>query len=362
MNSSRKNHRYCFVGGGTVGSLSPLLALAERIHNTDQSATIQFVVSRNPAERSLIASEKFAVQSIPSGKFRRYLDWRNITDLLLIAWSFVNSMKFLRRVKPDVVVSAGSFVAVPFSWAAWFFRIPVVIHQQDVTKGFANRLMSPIASLITVTFAPSLSLYPQERTVHTGNPVRAEIFLADADRARTQLGLSASRPLLVVLGGSSGAAYLNGLIEQVKKKLLRLCDIVHLVGRNYGHVPSPQKGYYPIRFLSRGMGDLLAAATCVVARAGLSTLSELSVLGKPALLIPMPGSHQEANANYAARCEAALRLDQRTLTPEKFFSVVSQMLVDTALQNTLSKNIRSLTRPHATDAMIEAIQRIIKRP
>lgn len=362
MTQHHRNYRYCFIGGGTVGSIAPLLAVAECIRKQSSHAEILFLVSRHPSERSLISSEGFSVQSVPSGKLRRYRDWRNVTDSFIIAWAFLRSIVTIRRYRPDVVVSAGSFVAVPVSWAAWLLRVPVVIHQQDVKRGFANRLMSPFAALITVTFAPSLHDFPRKRTLVTGNPVRAEVFLSDAERARGQFKLSATRPLLLVLGGSSGAVFLNDLIGRVRSHLLQLCDVVHIVGSKVRQLPERQPGYHPMSFLSHGVGDLLAAATCVVARAGLSTLSELAALGKPALLIPMPGTHQEANADYAAQCGAAIRLDQRTLTNALFIAEVTKLLFDAGLRNKLSHTIRGFVRDHAAETMLAAIQKKCKRP
>ncbi|MBI4415170.1 MAG: UDP-N-acetylglucosamine--N-acetylmuramyl-(pentapeptide) pyrophosphoryl-undecaprenol N-acetylglucosamine transferase [Candidatus Kerfeldbacteria bacterium] len=357
-----KDRQYCFVGGGTMGSLAPLLAVAVCARKQHTGSQIRFLVSRNPVERTFIASEGFSVQSVPSGKLRRYPDWRNVTDFFIIAWAFLYSLGVLRRLKPHVVVSAGSHVAVPVSWAAWVLRIPVVIHQQDVKKGFANRLMSPFASRITVTFAPSVHDFPGKKTLHTGNPVRAEVYLSRAERARQQFGLSATRPLLLVLGGSSGAAFLNELTERVRSTLLQHCEIVHLVGNKARQLPDRQPGYYPIRFLPHGVGDLLAAATCVVARAGLSTLSELAALGKPALLIPMPGTHQEANADYAAQCGAAIRLDQRTLTNETFVAEVTKVLFDAKVRSGLSHAMRGLAQEHAAEDVLAAIQKVCKRP
>src|SRR3989338_6080435 len=205
--------RALFVGGGTIGSVTPLLAVAEVLRVRDTAVDLRWWGTANGPERAVVAAADILFRAIPSGKLRRYWDVRNVTDLVRIAAGFMVACGAFLRWRPQVVIGAGGYVQVPVCWAAWVFRIPVYVHQQDVHVGFANQLVAWCASAISVTFPETATAF-RGRGVVVGNPVRSAILAArdiDPHAARQRFGVAPDRPTVLVLGGGTGARAINDL-------------------------------------------------------------------------------------------------------------------------------------------------------
>jgi UDP-N-acetylglucosamine--N-acetylmuramyl-(pentapeptide) pyrophosphoryl-undecaprenol N-acetylglucosamine transferase len=302
-------------------------------------------------------------RSMISGKWRRYFSLNNFLDLFKIFAAGVQSFKILADLRPDLVVSAGSFVSVPLAWAASLRGIPVLIHQQDVRPGLANKLMAPIARAVTVTFEKSLHDYGV-RAVWTGNPVR---IVAQQDQAglaevRNKYNLNSALPLVVVTGGGTGSVALNELVAKSVPGLCAVCQIVHLTGTGKASgVAVSTKNYQVQEFIaSRNFLNLLAAADLVISRCGLSVLTELSALRKPAILIPLPDSHQVDNAAVFAQAQAAIVLEQKDLSPDILIREVQRVLADAALRSSLANNISKIIKRGAAEAIAGIIWEMIK--
>ena len=236
----------------------------------------------------------------------------------------------VRRFKPHLAFAAGGFAAVaPIIAARLFAGARTLIHQQDVEPGLANRLLVPFANRITVSLASSLAHFPRGRSTVTGNPVRQEVLAADPRIAVERLKLEPKTPLLVVTGGGTGALGLNRLAAAAAPHLVNSLQVVHLTGRGRGVAAETASGrYHAIEFLIAEMPHLLAAATIVVSRAGMGTLTELAALGKACLIVPLPGSHQWANAQAFARVGAIEVADQEALSAESLAQRVLGLLDD----------------------------------
>ncbi|MBV9359611.1 MAG: UDP-N-acetylglucosamine--N-acetylmuramyl-(pentapeptide) pyrophosphoryl-undecaprenol N-acetylglucosamine transferase, partial [Chloroflexi bacterium] len=204
----------------------------------------------------------------------------------------------------------------------------VVIHQQDVRPGLANRLLVPLGRRVTLAMPESATHFRAARTEVTGNPVRSEILRADARLAFGQLRLVPELPLVVATGGGTGALGLNRIVAAAAGRLVGSCQLVHLTGRGRG-VPAPvAERYRQYEFLVDELPPLLAAATLVVSRAGMGTLSELAALARPAVVIPLPQSHQWDNAGAFARRGAVEVLDQDALSADLLAEHVLALLAD----------------------------------
>lgn len=343
--------RFLFTGGGTGGTLAPLIAIAEELRRRFPESRMRFLTTRNPAESDLLAHAGFFGESFPAGKWRRYFSLANAWDLLVVAYAFFRSLVLFVHWRPAVIISAGSFLSVPVAWAGWIFRIPLAIHQQDVEPGLANRLMAPTAKLITVTFEPTRQHFGGHRAVWTGNPVRHALLQGDAQSARHSLGLDPALPVILVLGGSSGAQALNALVTEASEVLCRKANIIHVLGV---HAPAslPTRPHYvPLRFVTTGLADIYAAADVVVSRAGISTISELAALGKSVILVPMPETHQEANAGFLSDQNAARVLEQPRLSGPAFAEVVSSLLDRPEERQRYGVALRALAKPDAAAAI-----------
>ncbi len=345
------------TGGGTLGSVTPLLAIKEEIQKQQKGVEFFWIGTKSGPEKKVVQKEGVEFWGIFSGKLRRYFDWRNFVDPFFIGVGLIESFFILRKIKPDVIITAGSFVSVPVSLAGAVLGIPTLVHQLDVRPGLANKIMSLWAKRITVGFSQSLTAYPSSRAVWTGNPL--PLWAKELKKQpNLPVSLDNDLPVVLVMGGGTGAKAINELLEKILPSLVKIAQVIHLTG--VGKSPKLSfPNYYAFPFLDHK--DILALYPRVdlaVARAGLGTLLELAFFGKPALLIPIPSSHQEDNARLLHEQKAALVLDQDKLTPEELLSQIKKILYNKNLKDTLSQNIKKIVDPRSGERIVREIKRI----
>ncbi len=279
-----------FTGGGSAGHVVPSMPLIEYFRARDWQ--LSYVGSHTGPERGLIEPLDVSFHAISTGKLRRYLSVENLTDLFRTVAGIGQAYRLLGRLRPDLVFSKGGYVSVPVVAAAWLRRIPVVAHESDVSPGLANRLVLPFVDVLCTNF-PGTRVAPgrwrrREAPVRTGTPLRPALIDGDAARGRAYCGAPADRPLLIVFGGSLGAAAINRAVWGALTELTARFHVVHVCGASQlADAPADRPGYRPYAYVGDGWGDLLAAADLVVSRAGANALYELLALGKPNLLIPL---------------------------------------------------------------------------
>ncbi|MEK7518433.1 MAG: glycosyltransferase, partial [Patescibacteria group bacterium] len=267
------------VGGGTLGSVNPLLATAAALKKVSPDIRCIFWGERNDRDKKVVEEAGIPFSVIPAGKFRRYFSIRNIIDAPVIAWATIVAWRKLRTLKPAMVVTAGSYVVVPVMWAARWLQIPVLLYQQDVTLGLANKLIAKHASIRCAVAEAQALLLPQPVAV-VGYALRPDLRTGDAARAATTYGLRQGKPTILVIGGSSGALELNRRLISALPFLQPDIQVIHITGEGKA-VPTVRKNYVPISFTNRELPDLYALASFVVSRAGSNVLAELIALGKP---------------------------------------------------------------------------------
>ncbi|MGI9145121.1 MAG: UDP-N-acetylglucosamine--N-acetylmuramyl-(pentapeptide) pyrophosphoryl-undecaprenol N-acetylglucosamine transferase [Chloroflexota bacterium] len=338
------------AGGGSGGSATPVLAVAQALRRRAADVEFLYIGTREGPEAALAAAEDVPFAGVATGKLRRYWDVRNLSDPFHVAAGTLEAYRLIRRFRPHVAFAAGGFGAVPPMVAARAAGAYTLIHQQDVEPGLANRLLVPFAERITVSLPTSLAHFPAGRTSVTGNPIRAAVLNADPRLAFEDLQLDCSLPLLVVTGGGTGALGLNRLVAAAAPRLIQHLQVVHLTGRGRG-VPAAtdSKRYRAIEFLVEQMPHLLAAATIVVSRAGMGTLTELAALGKPSLIVPLPGSHQLANAQAFAQLGAIEVAVQDTLTADSLANRILQLLSDAPRRELLGRALAGCMPRDAAD-------------
>ncbi|MDP2789921.1 MAG: glycosyltransferase [bacterium] len=313
------------VGGGTLGSVNPLLATAAALTKISPAIKCIFWGEQNERDRRVVAEAGIPFASIPAGKFRRYFSLQNIFDIPVIAWATVVAGRKLRALKPSMVVTAGSYVAVPVVWAARFLHIPVLLYQQDVTLGLANKLIARQAQFrCAVAEAPARLLPPPVEII--GFALRPDLYAGNAGRACAKYGFHRDRPTILLIGGSSGALELNQRFIAALPFLQPNIQVAHLTGEGQGIAPK-RPGYVPIPFTSRDLPDLYALATFVVSRAGSNVLAELIALGKPALIVPLPNTHQVQNAAALEEYGALVRSEQ-DLDPQTFAALLNRTVLN----------------------------------
>lgn len=319
-----------FAGGGTGGSVAPLIAVYQELKKKVNGVEALWLGTQNGPERLMLQNfNELKFKPIIGGKLRRYFSWRNFIDLFNIIIGFIQSFFILLIYRPEAIMSAGSYVAVPVTWAAWLLNIPALIHQQDIRVGLANKLMAPFAASITVTVQESLANFPAKKTILTGSPVRAEFAaLVNSAEASKKFYFNNNLPLLVVLGGGTGAQGINELIWRVLPELTIFCNVVHLTGNNKARSAPQVNNYKMFSFLNQELPVLFLKAELVITRAGMATLTELAFLSKPALVIPLPQGHQEENAVFFQK-KGALEVWRPEMPDLKeFVPLVKKLLSD----------------------------------
>lgn len=351
-----KKNKIVLSGGGTGGSVSPLLAVKKELEEQDRNWEFIWVGTKNGVEEKMVSGEDgLRFRAITGGKLRRYFSWRNFVDPFKIIFGFFQSFFFLLFRRPRLVMSAGSFVSVPLVWAAWFLRIPVLIHQQDVRAGLANKLMAPFARKITVTFKSSLKDYGS-KAEWVGNPIKED---PGRDTGEDYFQIDPNIPVILVVGGGTGAQAINDLVTSGLDKLLELGQVVHITGKDKKELEN-RSGYCAFEFVDHDlMLQAIKRAQVVVSRSGLGFLTELSYLGRPSILIPMPDSHQEDNAEEFRKKEAAIVLDQKSLSGEELVKNIKKVIEDKNLQKKLSTNIQKMIKPNADARMVEIIKYMV---
>jgi len=355
-----KNKKIMLSGGGTGGSVTPLLAVASKYLEMNPKVEFVFVGTKKGPEKKMVRQWGGDMRfiSMTSGKLRRYASLANILDIFKITWAFFQSFIILSKERPSIIISAGSFVSVPLVWAAGIMKVPVLIHQQDVRPGLANKLMAKIAKTITVTFEESIQDYGK-KAVWIGNPIK-EIGQRDGSEIRKRYNLERNKDIVLIIGGGTGAVGINKLVASGVDSILENRQVVHLTGKNKDNSVDRQ-GYHSFSFLPhKEVIDLITIADVVVSRCGLGVLTELSLLRKASILIPIPKSHQEDNANLFKDYKAALVLNQLDLTGKSLALYLNKVLGDKELLFKLKNNISKPIKRGASEKMIEIIENIIK--
>ena len=350
------------TGGGTGGSVTPLLAIAEELQAQSGEGEYSFlwIGTQNGIEKDMVEKEGIIFKAIESGKLRRYFALQNFIDPFLIIKGFYQSLLIIVKWKPSLIISAGSFVATPVVVAGWLCRVPIVVHQLDAVPGLSNRLAAPFAKVVTVTFEKTLAAYGK-KAVLTGNPIRPRLLGLYLSLHAKLKGDSRELPKVLVLGGGTGAEYINQLLEKSLAELTSFCQLVHVTGKNKKISQTDSPNYQGYEFLE--LSDLAreyAAADVVITRAGMGTLTELANLGKPTIIIPIPESHQEDNARVFQEKQAALVLRQSDLSPELFVKFLHRFIDDKKLWEELSVNIKKVLRDDAISNILAIIKQYIK--
>lgn len=317
------NKLVMMTGGGTAGHVMPNLALAEPLQV--KGYRIGYIGRKNSIEERLVKEAGIAFYPISAGRLHRDFNMENWITPWKNLKGTVQAAAILRREKPSVVFCKGGFVSVPVAVAAHLAGIPVVLHESDITPGLANRLCLPFADMVCVSFEetlPHISAGRDRKTkvVLTGTPIREELTRGSRSQGFAMTGLSPGKPVVLVMGGSSGARALNQVVGMAAAKLTRHYQVVHLCGRQDAAKCKPRPGYFPMEYAGPELAHLYAMADLVVSRAGANALAEILLLEKPNVLIPLPRAvsrgDQILNARSFEKKGYSYVLPQEELTEE----------------------------------------------
>ena len=315
------------TGGGTAGHVTPNIALIPRLKELGYQ--ISYIGSYNGIEKKLIEELGIPYYGISSGKLRRYFDLKNFSDPFRVLKGFSQSRKILKELKPDVVFSKGGFVTVPVVIAAKRLKIPALIHESDMTPGLANKLCLSSASKICCNFPETVANLPAEKAVLTGTPIRQELLSGSAEAGRKFCGFTADKPVLMVIGGSLGAASVNDNVRKILPELLKEFQVVHLCGKGKTDESlNGTAGYVQYEYIQDELPDLFAMADIVISRAGANAICEIRELHKPNLLIPLSAKasrgDQILNAASFEKAGYSIVIQEEDVTDQKLYDAVLQ--------------------------------------
>lgn len=332
-------------------------------------------------EAKIAAASGLDFAAIPAGKFRRYHNdplLRRLTDVRTLALNVRDlgrfsrgvaaSLRILRRFRPDVVFIKGGYVGLPVGLAAGLLHIPYVIHESDTVPGLTNRTLAKRAAAVATGFPVDRYRAWRGLPLHyTGSPIRQELIKAHRLEGLTHFKLSGDRPVVLVVGGSSGAEAVNEAVVAALPELTETAEVLHVAGeRNFEHVrflvkrlklQHPER-YQLFGFMMAEMAPALAAADLVISRAGATAIAELAALGKPTILIPaahLVGGHQTENATALARAAAVRVLTESRLNGHSLLGEIRYVLGSAEEQESLSKHIKEFARPDAAQNLAQLI-------
>ncbi len=274
------------TGGGTAGHVTPNIALLPRLQK--EGYEISYIGSYTGIEKELIEAQHIPYYGISSGKLRRYFDPKNFSDPFKVINGLRQAICLIHKLKPNVIFSKGGFVSVPVLLAARLCRVPAIIHESDITPGLANKIALPGATRICCNFPETMKYLPAEKAVLTGSPIRQELLTGDASAARALCGFDEGRPVLFVVGGSSGSVVINNAVREALPGLLKKFQVVHMCGKDHlDQSLMKTAGYQQFEYIGKELRDIFALSDVVVSRAGANSICELLALHKPNLLIPL---------------------------------------------------------------------------
>jgi UDP-N-acetylglucosamine--N-acetylmuramyl-(pentapeptide) pyrophosphoryl-undecaprenol N-acetylglucosamine transferase len=370
--------RMIVTGGGTGGHTYPALTtittLRARLAETGTEPELLWVGVSDGLEAKIATRAGVPFKAIVTGKLRRSTNprdlLRNVVDAFRIPFGVFQAAAIVGRTKPAVVLSTGGYVSVPIGLAARLFGVPYLLHEQTLSFGLANRILSRVATRVLLSHESSLAHVParaRERSVVTGNPIRPEILAGDRAKGLAAFGLDPAVPFVLVTGGASGARQINQLLTAVLPDVLPHCQIVHQCGSldsaemqqvAAGLPPGLAQRYRVLDFIHDELPDVLAAADIVVARSGAGTVAELTALGKTCVLVPYPysaGGEQRVAARTLAAQGAAVMLDGDEATPDHLRHTLRTLLADPARRAAMAHAAAGYGRPDAADRVVAEI-------
>jgi len=338
------NRRMTITGGGSGGHTSAAVGIVQALAEAGaDKREILWIGSSKGIEGKVAERESIPFRTISVGKLRRYWSIDNLIDIPRIIKGAIQSWRILRDYRPSIVVGTGGFVSVPVVAAARLLRIPIVIHEQTIVPGLANRIASRFATLVLVAFQESAVHFKGKKVEVVGNPLRSELRkgLPTRKDALKRLGLDAGLPVLYVTGGAQGANAINKAIADALPDLVAKWQIIHQCGdktMEYGEAylnevarkldPDARRRYLIRPYIGPEIVDVFTAADVLVSRSGAATINEITRMGLPSILVPYPlavANEQDRLARILERSEAAIVINQSDLNSESLIRALNKL-------------------------------------
>lgn len=360
-----------FTGGGTGGHIFPILAIVRELKRLEFEISLPekleffYLGPKDHLSRLLLSQEEVKVKSILAGKIRRYFTplsfFQNLFDIFFkIPLGTFQAFFYIFFLAPDLIFSKGGYGSWPVVISGWILGVPIFLHESDIAPGLANKIISRFSLLIFVSF-PKTEYFPLEKMVLVGNPIRREILEGSKEEAKNRFNLTSQKPLILILGGSQGAQRINDLILEILPQLLENYQVIHQVGeQNYHQVQAEskvviseeqEKDYHLFGFLDEiELSLAYQAADLIVSRAGSGSIFEISAIGKPSILIPLPEAaqdHQLKNAYSFSQDGRALVIEEANLTPHFFLERINYLFSHPREMAEMAKRAKEFSQPES---------------
>ncbi|MBT2637232.1 MULTISPECIES: undecaprenyldiphospho-muramoylpentapeptide beta-N-acetylglucosaminyltransferase [unclassified Bacillus (in: firmicutes)] len=358
-------------GGGTGGHIYPALALIREIQKQDENVEFLYIGTEKGLESKLVPRENIPFKSIHITGFKRKISFENVKTVLRFLKGVRDSKKMLKEFKPDVVIGTGGYVCGPVVYAAAKMGIPTIVHEQNSVPGLTNKFLSRYVDKIAICFEEAREFFPEQKVVLTGNPRASEVLGQDGIKGRLSAGLKLKIPTVLIFGGSRGARPIN---EAVVKSLTELSgkpyQVLYVTGdvhfedvrKEVELVGNPENVI--IKPFIHNMPEVLSGVDLTVARAGATTLAELTSLGIPSILIPSPyvtDNHQEKNARALSENGAARLLLEKDLTGPKLVESIDHILGREEKLAEMKKAAKKLGIPDAAQRLYRLMEELAKK-
>ena len=344
------------TGGGTAGHVTPNIALIPKLKEAGYK--ISYIGSYDGMERKLIEDLGIPYYGISSGKLRRYFDPKNFSDPFRVVKGYFEAKKLLKKLKPNVVFSKGGFVSVPVVLAAKACKVPALIHESDMTPGLANKLCIPSAAKVCCNFPETVDYLPKDKAVLTGSPIRQELLSGDKEQAARLCGFTMDKPVILVVGGSSGSKFINDAVRGLLDDLLANYQIIHLCGKgNIDKLYNNRSGYVQFEYAGKELRDMFALSSLVISRAGANAICELLALHKPNILIPLSAAasrgDQILNARSFEKQGYSYVIEEENLTKETLDAAIKKVMTEKETYISNMKSSQQLDSIHTILKLIE---------
>lgn len=407
------------TGGGTAGHLMPLLAVVselKKLSTEKKIGKLKFLLLSPDSEfNKSISDAGIQIKTIKAGKLRRYFSLENLIDVFKIPIGIIQSLYYAYKFKPDIVFSKGGFASIPPVAATWILKVPIITHESDIIPGLANKVIARFSSKILISFSDTEKYFKKNKVILTGNPVRSDIIEGSRENALKFFKLSSNVPTILIFGGSQGAQKINEMVLEILPNLIERCQVIHQCGiKNYSKIKNDiekinilsrrsfsaedcdekareslrssaermQRGenfpkankhlfafgkfaerYKLYPYLNKEMRDAYAAADIVVSRAGANSISEIAVLKKPNILIPLStsaGSHQFKNAEFFAEKGASLLIDETVSDSKNLLNCIFEILSNKDIQDKMKRALQKLAPQNSARRVAEEIIKVVK--
>lgn len=359
-------------GGGTAGHINPGIAIAKYIKSKNPDCEILFIGTKQGLETKLVPREGFELKLIKVRGFKRKLSKDTFVTVKELFQGLSEARKIIKEFKPDIAIGTGGYVCGPVVFNAARMKIPTLIHEQNAFPGVTNKLLSKFVDKVAISFKESEKYFKDaKKLVFTGNPIRSEMLNADRNIAKAKLGIEKDKPLVVIFAGSRGAETINNTVSELilKHKDEDKFHILFATGeaqydnimKKIGTIDSKYIKVVPYIY---DMAEVMAASDLVIGRAGAITISELTCLGVPSVLIPSPyvtANHQEYNARALEKEGANVVILEKNLNPTVLYDEINELLQNKDRLKKMAENAKKMGISNASEKIYNMVEELLKK-